>query len=225
MGDIRLLRYPKKSHRKRVVLPQQSARLAEFIGIMLGDGGINNLWQANITVNSVKDAEYAHYVSKLCRDLFNIAPTMRKRKNRQALVISLTSTSIVDFLVKQGLPRGNKLKHGLRIPSWILNKPAYRKACVRGLVDTDGCLFVHTHKIREKVYRNIGFSFTSYSPELIFQVANIVEEFAIMPHITKRGQNIYLYQAGAVIKYLKIFGTSNERINSVYRKWRDARVV
>lgn len=150
---------------------------------------------------------------------------MRKRKDRETLVISLTSTSVVDFLIKHGLPRGNKLKQGLKVPSWVLSKPAYRKACVRGLIDTDGCLFVHTHKVRGKVYRNIGLSFTSYSPELIFQVANIVEEFSIMPHITRRGQDIYLYQADAVIKYLKIFGTSNERISSVYKKWRDARVV
>src|SRR3989344_180675 len=212
MVEISLLKYPKKSHRKEVIIPKQSSRLAEFMGIMLGDGGINNLWQANITVNAVKDANYAHHISKMCAYLFGIAPTIRKRKDRQALVISLASTSVVDFLVKQGLSRGNKLKQGLKIPPWILSKSTYRKACVRGLVDTDGCLFIHTHKIRRKVYKNIGFSFTSYSPELIFQTATILEEFGIMPHITKRGQNIYLYQSNAVAKYLKIFNTSNRRI-------------
>lgn len=222
MSDIRLLKYPKKSHRKEVILPKHSVALAEFFGIMIGDGGINNPWQANITVNSVADASYANYISKLCHRLFGILPAIHKRKERRALVISLASTSVVDFLVKQGLSRGDKLKNGLRIPKWIFRRSAYQAACVRGLIDTDGCIFIHNHKVRGRVYKNIGLTFTSLSPELIFQVAGILEKFAIIPHITKRGRDIYLYRADAVAEYLKAFGTSNERIESVYKKWKGA---
>lgn len=225
MAFVHSLKYPKKSHRKKVILPKHSVVLAEFFGIMMGDGGINNLWQATITLNSVADSVYVHYVSNLCKKLFGILPAIRKRKESKAIVISLASISIVDFLVENGLSRGDKLKNGLRIPKWILKKDLYRKACLRGLIDTDGCLFVHTHKVLGGIYKNIGLCFTSYSPELIFQVAAIFEEFGIMPHITKRGHNIYLYQADAVVKYLKVFGTSNNRIESVYKKWRGARVV
>lgn len=225
MSNISSLKYPKKSHRKEVILPIYSESLAEFFGIMMGDGGINNPWQANITVNSVADALYSKYISALCKKLFGTEPTLRKRKGRNTLVISLASTSIVDFLVLNGLPRGNKLQNGLSIPEWILKKSSYRKACVRGLMDTDGCIFVHTHRVNGKLYRNLGMTFTSYSSELIFQVADIFEECEIMPHITKRGQDIYVYQAALVAKYLEVFGTSNNRIQSVYEKWRDARVV
>lgn len=225
MVDVHTLRYPQNSHRKQVILPKYSVELAEFFGIMMGDGGINNPWQANITLNSIKDAKYSKYISRLCKRLFGIIPAIRKRKTRNALVVSLSSTSVVDFLVENGLVRGNKLKTGLRIPKWILEKPLYQKACVRGLIDTDGCIFVHVHKVRGKIYKNIGLSFVSLSKELIFQVADIFAEFGIMPHITKRGQDIYLYQVDAVVKYLKVFGTSNERISSVYNKWRDARAV
>lgn len=225
MVNIYNLKHPENSHRKRVTLPKYSTGLAEFFGIMMGDGGINNPWQANVTLNSIKDAKYAEYVSVLCKKLFDITPAIRKRKTRNTLVLSLASTSVVDFLVTNGLIRGNKLKTGLRIPKWILKKPLYKQACVRGLIDTDGCMFVHVHKVKGKVYRNIGLCFTSLSSELIFQVADILAEFRIMPHITKRGKDIYLYQENAVIKYLKVFGTSNERIESVYKKWRDARAV
>lgn len=41
MADIDTLKYPKKSHRKEVILPKYSEDLAEFFGIMMGDGGIN----------------------------------------------------------------------------------------------------------------------------------------------------------------------------------------
>ena len=214
------LKYPKKSHRKVVIIPRPSINLAEFVGIMLGDGGINNPWQANITMNAIADAAYARYVEDLIIHLFGATPALRKRKRRNALVISLASTTIVDFLVSVGLPRGNKLKAGLKIPDWVLAKRAFRIACVRGLMDTDGCLYIHVHRIGKRVYRNIGLCFTSYSPILIGQVADLFEEFGIMPHISGAGRNIYLYQADAVAKYLKIFGTSNERIESVYTKWR-----
>ncbi len=225
MSEIHLLKHPKKSHRKKVILPKHSILLAEFFGIMMGDGGINNLWQVTITLNSIKDALYSIYVSNLCNKLFGISPAIRKRKERNALVISLASTSVVDFLADEGLLRGNKLKQGLKIPEWILKKKSYHKACVRGLIDTDGCMFVHVHKVKNKIYKNIGLTFTSFSPELIFQVAEIFAEFGVVPHISGGGTTIYVYQADAVAKYLKIFDTSNQRIKSVYQKWKDARAV
>ena len=188
-------------------------------------GGINNPWQVNISVNSVADAPYAKYVSALCKKLFGIEPAMRKRKERNVLVILLSSTSVVDFLVSHGLARGNKLKNGLRIPEWILKKSSYRRACVRGLVDTDGCMYIHVHRIGGKEYKNIGLTFTSACPEFIFQVADILEESGIMPHIPKRGRDIYVYREKSVAEYLKIFGTSNSRIRSVYEEWRGAGAV
>ena len=219
MADPATLSYPKKSHRKQVTLPQESAALAEFFGIMMGDGGINNQWQANITLNSVKDAQYAIYVQDLIGKLFGVAPRVMQRKGRNALVISIASTTIVDFLVERGLKRGDKLAQGLAIPEWIMTSPEWRKASVRGLVDTDGCLYIHKHFVEGKPYRNLGFTFCSYSSALIKQVAQIFEEFGIIAHISNQGRSIYLYKASAVAAYLEIFGTSNERILSVYREY------
>jgi len=185
----------------------------------MGDGGINNKWQANITVNAVADAAYALHIVKLIEELFGISPAVRKRKERQALVICISSMTVVDFLVDNGLVRGNKLKGGLAVPQWILEKRSYRIACIRGLVDTDGCLYVHRHTVSGKEYRNIGFCFASHSPVLIGQVAQIFEEFSIIPHITKQGRQIFLYSHSAVARYLAVFGTSNERISSVFKEF------
>lgn len=216
------LEYPRKSHRKKVLLPEPSIHLAEFFGIMLGDGGINNPWQANITLNAVKDYEYSLYVKRLIKRLFAITPTSFIYKTRKAVRILINGTSIVDFLVSKGLPRGNKLKAGLKIPQWILHKAEYRRAVVRGLIDTDGCIFIHIHTVAGKIYRNIGLTFSSRSPELIYQVAAVFEKSGIMPHISARGTDIYLYRKEAVEQYLQIFGSSNKRISSVYKKWRGA---
>lgn len=225
MVKVSQLKHPENSHRKQVLLPKHSKDLAEFFGIMIGDGGINNDWQFKITMNSIADKDYSKYVLKLVQKLFKVEPSLMKRKNRNAMDVYLNSVTVVDFLVDNGLIRGNKLKQGLKIPKWILKNREYSKVCVRGLFDTDGCMYIHTHKVSGKIYRNIGLQFTSYSKELIFQVAEILDNFGIMPHITKRGNEIYIYQADMIKKYLKLFGTSNSRISSVYNKWRDARAV
>ena len=226
MNTLPKLAYPKKSHRKLVRLPRESKALAEIFGIMLGDGGINNDWQATISLNSIKDKEYAIYIISLINDLFNVQTSLSFRKNSNTVVIRVNSTSVVDFLVTKGLHRGNKLKAGLHIPEWIMKQGTYRKACLRGLVDTDGCLFIHHHKSKwDKMYHNLGLTFTSYSPLLIKQVAEIMTEHDLVPRITKRGRDIYLYRAESVSKYLSTIGTSNQRIRLVYNTWRDARAV
>jgi len=222
MGDISSLKYPNKSHRKIVLFPKKSIKLAEFFGLMMGDGGINNLWQVTITLNFIKDKQYSVYVSGLINNLFGIVPVLRKRKESQALVISLSSTTIVDFLVNNGLIRGNKIRGGLKIPLWILNRKSYRIACVRGLMDTDGGLYTHKHLVKGKEYNNIGLCFTSYSIDLINQVVDIFNENKIIPHISNKGRSVYLYKEESITRYLKIFGTSNDRISKVFNHWRDA---
>lgn len=212
--------YSKKSHRKVALLPKPSAQLAEFIGIMLGDGGIHTPWQATISLNWLSDKEYAEYIVDLCIKLFAIKPSVYKRKTRNTAVIRLSNTNVVEHIISLGLHRGNKLQQGLRIPSWIMEKKAYKIACLRGLVDTDGCIYIHKHRIKNKEYKNIGLTFTSYSPELIVQVAEILAELKIMPHITNRHRDVYLYRADAVAKYLELMGTSNPRISSVYNSWK-----
>jgi len=221
MGLVDSLTYPKKSHRKKVVLSRRGARLAECFGIMMGDGGINNPWQANVSLNSIADAAYAMYVAELFRELFGIAPAVQKRKERNTVVVSLSSTTVVDFLVSNGLPRGDKLKSGLRIPDWVLARRSWRTACMRGLMDTDGCLYIHRHTVSGKRYRNIGLCFSSHSPQLLRQVAAILEECRITPHLNKKGTEIYVYRADAVTRYLRLFGTSNPRISSVCKDWKD----
>ncbi|MFZ2886216.1 MAG: LAGLIDADG family homing endonuclease [Minisyncoccia bacterium] len=220
MPIVETLDYPKKSHRKDVRLPAESVELAEFFGIMIGDGGINNPWQANITLNTDADASYIPFVRALIIDLFRVAPRVMRRKNQKATVLSLASTSVVDFLVEKGLVRGNKLVHGLLIPSWILAQNTYKMACVRGLMDTDGCLVLHKHKIRNRVYSNIYLSFSSRSHGLLEQVAEILLDSGLEPHIAGNGREVWLYSRKDVEKYLDKIGSSNERLLSIYRAWR-----
>lgn len=223
--DVSLLRYPNKSHRKLIFIPSNSIQLAELLGIIFGDGGINNNWQLVISLNSTRDLKYSKYVSDLLKRLFNITVATRKRPNQNTLVLVCSSTTLIDFLVKKGAVRGNKVLQQIDIPDWIKYNTEYRKCFVRGLVDTDGCLFIHRHIVNGRLHKNIGLCFTNYSKKLISSVATILKEFEVKNNITDKDRRIYLYSEKAVVKYLDIFGSSNPRILEKYQEWRGARAV
>lgn len=215
----------KNSHRKLIKIPPESKELAELMGIEFGDGGINNPWQVVISMNSKLDKDFSVYISKLFNKLFGIKTASRKRPNQKCLVVVASGRNVVDFFVEKGAVRGNKIAQQINIPEWIYKDSEYEKCFVRGLVDTDGCLFIHRHKINKINYKNIGLCFTSYSKKLIISVSDILKKFGIEPHITGQGRHVYLYKKEAVLKYLDIFGSSNPRILNKYKEWRGARVV
>ncbi len=223
--NVNSLRYPKKSHRKSIKFARNSVLLAEFMGIEFGDGGISNPWQVVITLNSEKDAEYAKYVVEVLHSLFGIDAAVRKRKNEKTLQLVSSSTSLVDFLVTKGAVQGNKIAQHFNVPGWIHGKVRYEKAFVRGLMDTDGCLYIHKHTIKGIAYKNIGLCFTSGSQNLLNSVADIFLKFEIKPHISDRGRRIYLYDKDSVVRYLRIFGSANPRITGKYKEWKGAGVV
>lgn len=217
--DFSMLKFPRKSHRKTISIPKESKELAELFGIIFGDGGINNNWQVVISLNSNLDREYSKYVSCIIKKLFKIKVYARKRPNQNTLVLVCSSTNLVDFLVEKGAIRGNKVAQQIDIPEWITNNSEYEKSFVRGLVDTDGCLFIHKHTIKNKPYFNIGFCFTNHSQKLIVSTAKILKKFGIKPNITDKKRRIYLYSFKKVTSYLNIFGSSNTRILEKYSKW------
>lgn len=217
------LKYPRKSHRKEILYPPESISLAEFFGVIFGDGGINSSWQLVISLNSESDFVYSRYISQLLRDLFNLEPTISKRLGKE-LSIVCSSVNLVDFLVGMGAVKGNKIRQQFGIPDWILGNKDYEKAFVKGLVDTDGCLFINHHKVSGRIYKNIGFCFTSFSNPLLRNVGEILRSSGLKPHIAYHKGRIHLYSYKAVIEYLNIFGTSNPRIMNKYLEWKDIRL-
>ena len=141
------------------------------------------------------------------------------------MVVVCSSTTIVDFLVSKGIVRGNKINQRINIPNWILQNDEFVKMCGRGLVDTDGCLYIHRHTVKQKRYINLGFCFTSCSEDLIKSVVKVLATNHITSHIADKNRRIYLYGEKSMVKYLEIFGSSNPRITNIYKIWRDSRVV
>ncbi|OGZ71646.1 MAG: hypothetical protein A2998_01050 [Candidatus Staskawiczbacteria bacterium RIFCSPLOWO2_01_FULL_37_25b] len=204
--------------RKHINKPRRSKLLAEFIGIMLGDGGISAKGkQIHITLNSRDDAEYIKYVCSSIEKLFKRKPGICKRKSQSVFVITVSSMDLIDYLTKLGLKKGNKIKLQVDIPDWIKNKRSYSIACVRGLIDTDGCIFNHRYKVNNKFYNYKKLAFACYSQPMRKSVFNILYSLNIKSRMFSY-RDVRIDSQEAMKKYFKIIGTSNPKHLKRYYK-------
>ncbi len=195
--------------KNRFNYPLESPELAEFIGIMLGDGGVSRN-QIKITLDMNVDKEYASVVRNMIKNLFGKDPSIYVRKDFNALTICLTGVDLVNYLVSKGLCIGSKMRANIGLPKWIKSNPTYSKLCIRGLVDTDGCLFIHKYRFKEKnEYRYKNICFVSAIPKLMDDVR---KQFKLLGYSPKgKGTKLFLYNQREAIRYLDEIGTSNPK--------------
>jgi len=202
--------------RKDIYHPSKSQALAELIGILLGDGGITH-YQVKVSQNKETDKEYSPYITRLFKQLFGLDSTIRDDKREKARDIVVSSRSLVEYLLKLGLKKGNKIKQQIDIPNWIKKNKKFRVTCLKGLMDTDGCFYVDTHSIKDKKYFNPGLVFTSYSLPLFLSVQRIFKQLDFHP--TGRGRNISLRREQEITRYFREVGSSNPKHLSKFKKF------
>lgn len=205
-----LFKKKKLGKRKNIHIPLKTDKLAEFVGIMLGDGGISK-HQVTVSLNGIDDAAYAEFVIKLLKKLFGVSPGIYRKSHEKAIRIVLSRTDLVDFCCKIGLKIGNKIKQHIDIPKWVQHKEAFRKVCLRGLIDTDGCLVIHRYRVKGKIYIYKKINFSSASPPLIKSVVKILKDFGFHPRISSSRRQVWLDSKDEVEKYMSVIGTSNDK--------------
>jgi len=189
--------------------------LAEFVGIVMGDGGITKR-QVAITLNYKTDKLYAVFVSNIIKELFKIKPAIYFRRKESLINIVVSRTRLVEVCESIGLKIGNKLKQGLDMPQWIKKDRFFSSTCIRGLIDTDGCVFSECHKIKNKKYCYPRLCLTSYSPKLCSSVAGILKELGFSPKI-RIGRNVQLENKQDIIRYFSLINTHNPHIKKCFK--------
>jgi hypothetical protein len=190
--------------------PHFSVKVAEFIGIVLGDGGMTKN-QIKITLHSVDDLEYSIFIEKLMEGLFGIVPGKHARHDCQAVNITISRILLVKFCTeKLGLKIGNKIKQQVDIPNWVMENDEFSVACLRGLIDTDGCLIIHKYKSKEKYYTYKKIGFTSRSAPLLKSVSSILNNLGIKNRFSGK-YDIRIEANNDVELYFKLVGTNNPK--------------
>lgn len=192
---------------RKITTPRKNTKLAEFVGIMMGDGGITNN-QVTITLSRKTDKPYSIFVKNLIKKLFKIEPSIYLRKGESVINIVISRRHLVYFCKSIGLKIGNKLKQNLDIPEWIKGNRSFEISCIRGLVDTDGCIFNECHKIKGKKYCYPRLSFTSYSKQLCLSVFKIFKKLGFVPKIRIK-RNVQLENRKDIMRYFYLIDTHN----------------
>lgn len=193
---------------KTIHLPDRDAELAEFIGIMMGDGGISE-YQIVITLHHIDDLEYAAFVARLIKKLFKVTPSIYHSPKNSVNDIAVSRKELVRHLHELGLPIGNKVKQQFDIPAWIKRDQKLAIACVRGLVDTDGCIFTHRYRVKGVWYTYKKLSFTSASEPLRQSVHTLLQKFGFHPRIA--GNNVRLDRVEDMKRYFSIIDSHNQK--------------
>jgi len=195
---------------KSIKRPRFSQDLAEFVGIMLGDGGISK-YQLNITLHRFDDEEYSRFIVALIKKLFDVPVGAYYRKKDLSVSFIISRIELIRFCVdKLGLKQGNKIKQQIDIPDWVKHDKLYSIACVRGLIDTDGSVFTHKYKVNGKFYKYKKLAFTSFSKPLRHSVFSILESNGIKPRLA-RERDVRIDSIANVKRYFEIFNPHNPK--------------
>ncbi len=193
---------------KSIKKPYFSKELAEFAGIVLGDGGISP-YQVVVSLNHQTESKYANFVVGLIKKLFAVPVGTHCDKTEATSYLVVSRRNLVLFCTKKlELKQGNKIKQQIDIPRWIKKNKQYAIACVRGLIDTDGCVFDHRYKSKGKWYSYKKICFTSYSEPLRRSVFAILKNNGLNPRFAQI-KDVRLDSKKDIQRYFQIFNSHN----------------
>lgn len=206
---------------KKINLPEESENLAEFYGIMLGDGNSNRtkgykvgVYQIRIVGDCRNDRKYLiEFVKPLIEALFKIAVHVHKSKKSNALNLTASSRELIDFLESKGFKPGDKIINQLEIPEWIKSNRRHLRACLRGLYDTDGTAY----KLTNQNSYQIGF--TNYNVSLLNDVRDGLISLGISPSKIMRGRDIVITKKDELRKFLNEVGFHNFKHLDKIKVW------
>jgi len=194
-------------------VPEKSEELAEFWGIMLGDGNVQKVQSYKVGVykitifgNSDSDRDYLiNFVKPLGEKLFKVKAGILKQKSFKELSIIFYRKKIVDFFEQNEFPSGNKIINEVRIPNWIKNNDLYLAACLRGLYDTDGCFYKLTNQNSYQIH------FCNNNFKLLTDVRNGLLTLGINVSKIIRNKSIVITKKSEIEKFYKTIGFHNSK--------------
>ena len=201
---------------KPIKKPRFSSELAEFVGIVLGDGSITPK-QVQISLNKYDDKEYVPFIKTLIKKLFNLKTGTYNDRKSDGVKLQVSSVELINYLLKLGLKIGNKIKQQIDVPDWIKQNKKYAVACMRGLIDTDGSIFTHRYKVNGKWYKYKKLCFTSYSEPLRESVFNILKENGLNPRLAQK-RDVRLDSIKDMQTYFQLIGFRNPKHLKRYKK-------
>jgi len=141
----------------------RSEDLAEYIGVVLGDGNISSFPRTErlIIVGNSNNIGFIRRYSLLTEKIFGKIPRVTKISGVNAIRISIYQKFISERL---DIPSGNRAKYIFKIPAWILSNKRYIASFLRGLFEAEGSFSIHLPTC------TYNFSFSNRNVSLLDEV-------------------------------------------------------
>ena len=211
-------------------LPKRpSEKLAEFIGILAGDGYMGSIKPGKdhsimICGHIKDDKDYLEYINKKLVDpLFGIRMNSILREKINNRLLKIQSQGLLSFLIAIGY----KKKHCIvRSPDWIWKKKSWVEHFIKGMFDTDGSISMKKNHGRFLFYPVIRIALKD--DKLVRKIAKYLKEIGFTfwlgnespldKRTGKRYKRTVLQISGYpnVITWMNLIGTSNEKNR---KKW------
>lgn len=192
-------RYNNRRSRDAIMIPEhRSAKLAEFFGIMLGDGHISH-FQTIVTLGT-KELEYVEYIANLMKELFGVQGRICRRANGYRDVY-IGSVELTAWLKREGLVQ-NKVASQVDAPPWLFERCEYMQSFLRGFFDTDGSVY------RLRFGRQIEL--TNLSVPLLYALHRMLTKLGYTPSKVS-SCCVYLTRKGDVDRFFKEIQPANTK--------------
>ncbi|MBU2104517.1 MAG: hypothetical protein KKF67_01950 [Nanoarchaeota archaeon] len=189
---------------KEIKIPSLDEKLAEFIGVYLGDGTLTKYF-VRISGDYRYDKPYFLYLKNLINALFRISAKITKDKKYNTMYLTAFSKRLCSFLKNDyNLNYGHKIRNKTAIPKPIRANKKLSIACLRGLIDTDGSI-----SRRGRNGSQFCIQFTSHNKKLLQQVNEIGKNLQIFTFGDKTGTGTNKQEN--ILRYFNLVGSSNLR--------------
>ncbi|MEM4264121.1 MAG: hypothetical protein QW666_04495, partial [Candidatus Woesearchaeota archaeon] len=185
-----------------IKLPQFTERLAEFAGILFGDGYLSkHNYCICITSHKINESKYSDYITQLIVNLFGIKPKTRILENKNAVQTFFNSKQIHTFLRELTIPCGRKRGQELKIPKWVLARKDFLRGFIRGFSDSEGSLFMSAE--------DSVFNIRSSDLTLLHLLQDALRSYGL--HFALTGDRLQTHSVAAIENYFCDIGSSNPK--------------
>ncbi|MBU3941222.1 MAG: hypothetical protein KKH88_04815, partial [Nanoarchaeota archaeon] len=193
----------------------------EFYGALMGDGCLSlhkrkdcNKHRYGIIFVGHKTLDREYHENKLCKIInndFKLNTYIQIINNSRK--ITILNKSLFNQLKGMGFPVGKKGQK-LKIPPKLSDLPwSLKKYIIRGLFDTDGCIFAR----KDEKYRYPHIMITTYSKPLLNQLSNMLKEKGYPVYVSKK--DVVIKGIKNTKKWMDDIGSSNQRHKFKYEYW------
>lgn len=184
----------------------------ELIGFIIGDGNIRSHktpYIVEITGHSKKDfLYYKNFLSNVIKNEIGYIAKIKIRAN--VIKIFVYNKNFAILLNELGIPSGKRKCKEVRIPDKIIKSSKENlKSCIRGIFDSDGCVYFDKRKIYKSPYIRIELHMANRP--LVNQISILLKMLGVKNVVSKNKISICINGKEKVKKYLKIIGFRNMR--------------